>query len=477
VTRADLHLAYQAAGAMARQVAGGEVSPVELVDNALARIDEVNPSLNCFCFVWADEARAAARRAADEVAHGRPLGALHGVPIALKDTTPTAGHTTTLGSHAFAEWRPEHDASIVRSLTAAGAIVVGKTTTPEFAHSSITDSPLWGPTRNPWNTERTPGGSSGGAGAAVASGCVPLAEGTDMGGSVRIPAAWSGIVGLKPSFGRIAMDVLPGLFDSLSHHGPLARTVDDARLFTSAAQGANDADILSTPRLDALDRPLPHDVRGMRVALSVDLGCWAVDHEIDAAVHAAGDALREAGAEVTETLVACTPRIDDLWLDLWGVFMAAYFGHLVDEFGERMTPALLRLIEHGNAMSAADYKRLEIERTSWWRTVAAVLASHDAILCPTMSTAPPPAALADQPHDAQPLDGKHHNSDMTSVWNLVAPCPAISVPAGWHRHGPNAGLPIGAQIVGRRWRDDMVLQLAAAVERSGIHEQRWPAPT
>ena len=221
----DLDLAYTSAVEMAGMVANRQVSPVELVDNALDRIAEVNPSLNCFCFVWDDDARAAAASAAAAVASGEPLGPLHGVPIALKDTTPTAGHTTTLGSYCFEHWVPEADGAIVNALRRAGAIVVGKTTTPEFAHALHTDSPLWGTTRNPWNLDRTPGGSSGGSGAAVASGCVPLAEGSDMGGSVRIPSAWCGIVGLKPALGRIPMDVLPALFDTISHHGPLARNV------------------------------------------------------------------------------------------------------------------------------------------------------------------------------------------------------------------------------------------------------------
>ena len=241
----DLDLAFLSAIDQARLVRGGEISPVELVDNALQRIDDVNPALNCFCFVWDDLARKDARAAADAVSSGASLGPLHGVPIALKDTTPTAGQRTTLGSYAFADFVPLHDAWIATALRRAGAIVVGKTTSPEFAHTLLTDSPLWGVTRNPWDPTRTPGGSSGGSAVAVATGCVALAEGSDMGGSVRIPAAWCGIVGLKPGLGRIPMDVLPGLFDSISHHGPLARSVADARLFLQVTQGPDDADVMS----------------------------------------------------------------------------------------------------------------------------------------------------------------------------------------------------------------------------------------
>ena len=180
---------------------------------------------------------------------------LHGLPIAIKDLTPTPGKTTTLGSKVFEHWAPDHDAPIVERLLGAGAILVGKTTTPEFAHSGFTQSPLWGISRNPWNPERTPGGSSGGSAAAVATGCVALAEGSDAGGSVRIPAAMCGCVGLKPSLGRIPLAILPTVFEQYCHFGPLARTIDDAALFLSVTEGPDERDILSLPRRPARRRP------------------------------------------------------------------------------------------------------------------------------------------------------------------------------------------------------------------------------
>ncbi|HEX6092539.1 MAG TPA: amidase, partial [Dongiaceae bacterium] len=195
---ADLDLCYTPATELAARIRDRKLSPVELMKNTLARIEAVNPKLNCFCFVYPEEALAKARAAEQAVMEGRILGPLHGVPIAIKDLTPTKGKRTTLGSYTHENWVPDRNAVIVDRLDAAGAIMVGKTTTPEFAYSSFTESPLWGITRNPWDPGKTPGGSSGGSGAAVGSGCVPLAEGTDMGGSVRIPAAWCGIVGLKP---------------------------------------------------------------------------------------------------------------------------------------------------------------------------------------------------------------------------------------------------------------------------------------
>ena len=451
------------AHALASAIASGERSPVEVVATAVERALMVQPSLNCFTSIWVDEAMAEAERAAQDVAAGRPLGVLHGVPVAIKDTSPAAGHLTTFGSHAFADYVPDHDAYVVGALRRAGAIIIGQTTTPEFAHTLRTDSPRWGVTRNPHRLDRTPGGSSGGSAAAVASGCVPLAEGSDMGGSVRIPAAWCGIVGLKPGLGRIPMDVLPALFDTISHHGPLARCADDARLFLAATQGPDDADILSVPGPLDLSRPLDADIRGLRLGLSVDLGSWLVDEEIAAAVTAMAEQLGAAGAEVDVVDPGVTPYDEAAWVEVWRVFMAANYGELVAAHRERMDPEVLQLIAAGEAMSAVHYKRLERVRTSLWHRLRNVLAGRDALLCPTMAQPPWPAAKADGVPAPPPGDG-YPSPDMTSIFNLVAPCPALSVPCGEHARPEHAGLPIGLQIVGPRWREDIVLRIARAVE-------------
>jgi Asp-tRNA(Asn)/Glu-tRNA(Gln) amidotransferase A subunit family amidase len=457
----DLDLAYLPATEMAERIARDDLSPVDVVGNALARIDEVQERLNCFCFIYPDEALEQARAAQFAVQRGRALGPLHGVPIALKDTTPTAGRETIFGSWTHDGWIPERSAAIVGALERAGAIVVGKTTSPEFAHASITWSPRWGATRNPWDLSRSTGGSSGGSAAAVAAGCVPLAEGSDMGGSVRIPAAWCGVVGLKPGFGRIPMDGLPGLFDSLSHHGPLARTVDDAALFLDVTQGPDDADILSLPTPLAIPHPMPDSVDGLRLALSIDLGCWAVDPDIRDCVERAASLLRERGATVDVVEVEVTPRDEEVWEQLWEVFMAAYFGDLLDDHRHHMDPAVVRLIEGGQAISAVTLKRLEIERTGLWERFRPVFARYDALICPTMATAP--SAAEPEPRQAHPplLDAAgYHASEMTAPFNLLAPCPAMSVPGGLDGHG----LPIGVQIVGRRWREDTVLRVGKALE-------------
>ena len=248
----------------------------------------------------------------------------------------------------------------------------------------MTDSPLWGTTRHA--LDRTPGGSSGGSGAAVAAGCVPLAEGSDMGGSVRMPAAWCGVVGLKPGLGRIPMDVLPGLFDTISHHGPLARCADDARLFLAATQGPDDADIMSVPGPLDLSQPLVGDLTGMRLGLSTTLGCWAVDPEIVAAVEAAAGRL-EAAAVVEPVDPAFRAEDAAAWMVLWAVFMAAHYGDVLEEFRDRMDPQVVNLIEAGRRVSAPDHKRIELVRTDIWRRLRPILTTYDALLCPTTAEA------------------------------------------------------------------------------------------
>lgn len=459
---ADLDLCYMPAGEMARRIREGKLSPVDLIENSLARIAEINPKLNCFCFVYPEEAREKAKAAQAAVKAGRPLGPLHGVPFAIKDLTPTKGKRTTLGSYAYENWVPDEDAPIVEALVKAGGIMVGKTTTPEFAYSSFTESPLWGFTRNPWDPTRTPGGSSGGSGAAVASGAVPLAEGSDMGGSVRIPASFCGIVGLKPSFGRIPFTILPSQFDSLSHFGPLARTIDDAALFLDVTQGPDERDIQSLkPRLD-IPKPLAGKIRGWRLALAVNLGFFYIDPEVEDAVRRAAAALAEEGAEIEEIDLGWTHEMNEAWMQHWRVYLASFFGHKLAEFRDKMDPAVVKLIEAGLAMSAMDFKRIEFLRTDMWRKLSPVLERCHALLCPTMAHPAPKVGRKDSEYGWLDERGLLHGLDITSVFNFVSQCPALSVPCGFSA----SGLPIGLQIVARRFEDVTALDIGKALERA-----------
>jgi Asp-tRNA(Asn)/Glu-tRNA(Gln) amidotransferase A subunit family amidase len=457
----DIELAYMPAREIARLIRARELSVVEVVSNSLERIDEVNPQLNCFCFTYPDEALAKAQ-AADQALPARDeIGPLHGVPFAIKDLTPTKGKRTTLGSRVYETWVPDRDAAIVEALTAAGGIMVGKTTTPEFAHSGFCHSPLWGVTRNPWNPERTPGGSSGGSAAAVASGCVPLAEGTDMLGSVRAPAAYCGIVGLKPSLGRIPMDILPTTFDTISHFGPLARTVDDAALMLALVQGPDERDILSLSPAIQVPVPLTDGVRGKRLALSIDLGFFAIDPEVEANTRAAAAALGEIGAAVEEVEIGWTREVVDAGSALWNVFIATLFSHHLDEWRDRMDPQVVDQIEAGLRVSGVDYRRLEYVRTRVWNDLRQLFARYDALLCPTVSTPPKAAEAVDADFFDIDATGRFQGLELTGPFNLVSPCPALSVPSGFTCDG----LPTGLQIVGRRHDDVSVLEIGAALER------------
>ncbi|MCZ6797107.1 MAG: amidase, partial [Gammaproteobacteria bacterium] len=369
----DLDLCYTSAVELARKYRSGEISPLEVVQNSLDRIEQVNQKLNCFCFTYPEQALQKATAAGQAFADGKARS-LEGIPVAIKDFTPTKGKRTTRGSKLLEDWVPDWNPVLVERLEAAGAIMVGKTNTPEFATSGFTDSPLWGVTRNPWDTARTTGGSSGGSGAAVASGCVPFAEGTDMGGSVRIPAGLCGIVGHKPSIGRIPMDIIDTSYCNISHFGPLARTVSDAALFLDTVQGEHCADIQSLPRCE-LSIPSPSDVQGMSFALDVSLGFCAVDPGVESNLRASAEALRQAGAKVQEVDLGWDAKIVDMWYGTWAIFMAAAYDNTtqvpLDENRDRMSQGLVKLIEKGRKIDAVTARKWEFERTRYWHKLGA----------------------------------------------------------------------------------------------------------
>lgn len=459
--KADLELSYLPATEIAARIRAGTLTAARVVDNALARIAEINPELNCFCFVYPEEARAIAAELDREAAAGKFRGPLHGVPFAIKDLTPTKGKRTTLGSFAYEHWVPDFDAPIVEALRQAGGIMVGKTTTPEFAYSSFTESPLWGITRNPWNPDLCAGGSSGGAGVAVATGCVPVAEGSDMGGSVRIPASFCGVVGLKPSFGRIPFTILPSQFDQLSHFGPLARTIGDACLFLQVTQGPDERDIQSLTVPQDFTKPLDLDLSGLSLALCLDFGGRVWHPEVEQSVRRAAKALADAGARIEEVRLPWGIELDDLWAKHWAVYLASFFGHKLPEFRAKMDPKVVAYLDRGLAMSAVEFKQLEFDRTTAWvKDLGPILARHHALLCPTMAQPPVPHGGTDQAYWNVDADGAYRCLDVTSVFSLFGMCPALSVPCGW----TSDNLPMGLQIVARRHDDRLALRIGAAVE-------------
>ena len=457
---AGLELAYTPAATLAAMIRRRQVSPVEVVANALARIEETAEALNAFCAVHAEDALAGARAAENALMRGGAVGPLHGVPVAIKDFTPTGGYTTTRGSLAFRDHVPETDAVVVERLKGAGAVMVGKTNTPEFAMSGFTRNRLFGETRNPWNLTHTPGGSSGGSAAAVAAGCVPLAEGSDAGGSIREPAACCGIVGLKPSLGRIPFDILPTQFWTVFHFGPLARTVADAALFLDVTNGPDDRDVQSlAPRLE-VPVPPPADIAGLKVALNIDYGFFWVDPEVEAATRAAAAALGEAGAAVEEVELAFDREAIYSSEADFEAYAALELGALPPERRALLTERVRGFVERGRERGGVEVKRHELARTETWKALAPVLREHDVLLCPTQAGPAPLNSQSEADFDWVDEDGRYRGHFMAQYFSFVGQLPALSVPSGF----ASSGLPIGLQIVAGRWDDNMALRVAQALE-------------
>ena len=446
---------------LARLIRTKAVSPVAVVDAVLARVDALQPTVNAFITVTADEARDAARRAEAAVMAGDPLPPLHGVPFSVKDLLFTAGIRTTMGSAIFADHIPADDAVPVRRLRGAGAILIGKTTTPEFGHKPLTDSPLFGVTRNPWNLSRTAGGSSGGAAAAVATDQGPLALGTDGGGSIRIPAACCGIVGLKPTLGRVPHVHQADLFSTTSYIGPMTRTVADAAACLDAIVGYDARDPYSRPE-PAQDRA-DVNVRGLRIAWLPRVGNRLVDPDVLSACEAAVRHLEQAGAHV-DLVEENWAALEDAFLVVLQAGLAARIGPHMARFGDRIARSLRETVERGARWSAADWATALGQRTAVYRRVQALFERFDFLITPTLSR---PALAADHdPFEPIAIDGEVAGS-IRGAWypydwplNLSGH-PAISLPCGWSRDG----LPIGLQIAGPWYADRRVLALAAHLER------------
>lgn len=463
-------LAWLSAQELAQRIRGKELSPVEVMDALLDRIAAIDPGLNAYCTVAADEARDAATAAEIAILSGEALGPLHGVPVSIKDLIFTRRLRTAAGSRLLADHVPEEDAVAVERLRAAGAIIVGKTTTPEFGFKGVTDSPLHGVTRNPWDPTRTPGGSSGGAGAAVAAGLGPLALGTDGGGSIRIPASFCGVYGLKPSFGRVPSGPgLPG-WETLSHTGPLTRTVRDAAIMLDVLAGPDDRDRHSLPAAAGASflAACEDGIAGLSVAWSADLGHGHVEPEV-------ADLCAEAAVRF-ESLGCHVEVVVPTWDNPEGIFRTlaageAYAAHRDRlEAGERLLdPALVELLRHGATITAEQYLAALLRRREFWTEVQRFLARFDLLITPTVAVAPfavdglPIREIAGTA--VSPLGW----TPFTFPFNLTGQ-PAASVPAGFTA----AGLPVGLQIVGRRHADRTVLAASAAWEAAAPWQGRRP---
>jgi aspartyl-tRNA(Asn)/glutamyl-tRNA(Gln) amidotransferase subunit A len=452
-------IAFLSASELVEHYRRKSLSPVEVTEALLRRLDRLEPAINAFVLVARESALAEARAAEARWIKGTPLGLLDGVPVTIKDLFLTKGWPTLRGSTLIERDQPWlEDAPPVARLREHGAVLLGKTTMPEFGWKAVGDSPLTGVTRNPWNLAHTPGGSSSGAAAALAAGIGPLALGTDGGGSIRIPCAFSGLAGLKPSFGRVP-HYPPSVFGLVAHNGPMARTVPDLALLMTVITGADHRDVHALPpeRRD-YSAGLDDGVKGLRIAFSPSFGYAKVDPDVAAAVAAAARRFVELGAEV-ETIERVFDDPASAWLTLWWSGAAKAMSAYSAAARRRVDPGLEDAAQKGARLSAVDYVTADVARSALSLTMAEFHRRFDLLLTPSV----PVPALAAGALLADPATQKEwvEWAPFSYPFNLTRQ-PAASVPCGL----TEAGLPIGLQIVGRMHDDALVLRAARAFERA-----------
>jgi amidase len=457
------------ATALVRLIRAREVSPVEVLRDHLAAIERFNPAVNAVCTLAREQAVVAAKAAEEAVSRKGAVGLLCGVPVGIKDVTPTAGIRTTFGSPLFAEHVPDVDAAVVARLKAAGAVILGKTNTPEFATGANTVNRVFGATRNPWNLALSAGGSTGGGAAALACGMIALAEGTDFGGSLRVPAAFCGLVGLRPTAGLVPSHPVPLPWDAGRVHGPMARRAEDAALMLDAVVGLSDLSPLSVapPWHDIAGTvAAASDAKGLRVAYCPDIAGVGIDAEIEGVCRAAARALVAADAEVEEIAFDLSDG-RDAYVTLRGEWMVEQYYQRLGDI-EAYDKNMVANVKAGLALTVRDLGRAESKKTEHWHRWRRLFERFDLLLTPTVPVPPfsveenAPAAIAGRA--------------MKTYIDWIAPTflvtlsslPACSVPCGRTRDG----LPIGLQIVGRRFAEPQILSLAKLVQ--DMHPLGWP---
>lgn len=444
-----------------------DLSPVDATAAALAQIAHHDPVVNAFCLVDADRALAQARKSEARWADGRTRGPLDGVPVSVKDMFLTAGWPTVRGSKVIDSAGPwVDDAPAVAALRDGGAVLLGKTTTPEIAWKAVTDSPLTGITRNPWNRDLTAGGSSGGSSAALACGMGPLALGTDGGGSIRIPASFCGHPGLKPTYGRVPIwPVSP--FGALAHGGPMARTVADLAVFLDVIGRPDVRDSAGPPPAPGpFAEAIEGSLRGLRVAFSADLGWVKVDPGVALVVREAVSAFEDLGATVEAADPGFANPLEDFVM-LWNAGAAAALRHVEPHRRHLLDPGLREAIEHGGSLSALDYLGAVQRRGELGILMGQFHQTYDLLLTPAVAIQPFEAG-----HDVPPgwPDPRWPTwASFSYPFNLTQQ-PAASVPCGLS----TSGLPVGLQIVGPRYADALVLRAARAFESARPFSHRPP---
>ena len=462
---------YSSARAMVAAVAASEISARELLELHLARVEQTNPDVNAIVSLDVERARQQAHAADQTTASGAPVGVLHGLPFAFKDTHEVAGWRTTHGSPLMVDHVSEVDNLIVERIRAAGAITIGKTNVPEWAAGSHTFNPIFGTTRNPYDLSRSAGGSSGGAAAALASGMVPLADGSDMGGSLRNPASFCNVVGLRPSLGRVPSWPTSNAWESTSVPGPMARTVEDLALLLSVIAGPDRRTPLALGTGGVtFAAPLEADLRRVRVALSVDLGgAFEVDDSVASIVRAQRDVLTDQGAVVVEahpdlTNAEAAFRTLRAW-DFW-----RRFGSTLRRTPDAFKPSLAANIRAGENLSGPDVADAYEMRTRLCEVMLDFFEHHDVLVMP-VSQVPPFSADDEYPSAINGQQQATYLDWMRSAYFItVTGCPAISVPAGFTAEG----WPVGVQIVAAPNQERRLLEIAHGFEQASHVGDRRP---
>jgi amidase len=465
-------IVFRSACDLARALRAREVSAREVVAAHLAQIERVNPAVNAVVTVIAERAMAEAVAADSQLASGAEIGPLHGLPVLHKDTHATAGVRTTHGSPLFADHVPDQDELVIARLRGVGAISLGKTNVPEFAAGSHTFNPVFGATHNPYDLSRSAGGSSGGAAAALACGMAPLAEGSDMGGSLRNPASFCNVVGLRPTPGRVPTWPTETAWSMLSVQGPMARTVADVALLLSVLAGPTDLSPIALDEPGAgFAAPLQRDLTGLRVAWSADLGgAVDVDAEVRDVVEAQVGVFAALGAQVEAASPDFTGA-DEVFRTLRAVAFEAGLGRLRDAHPESMKASVIWNVDQARSLTAADVARAARLQTELFHRAREFFDRFDVLVLPVSQVAPFPG---DQEYPTQ-VAGIEQQTYLdwmrSSYFVTVLGAPALAVPAGF----TPAGLPVGIQIVGRPRADRLVLEVGHAFEQVTGHADRHPA--
>ena len=453
----------------ARRIKRRELSPVELVDATLERIASVNPRLAAYITVFEEQARQVAQAAETMIAAGHDLGPLHGVPIALKDNVAVRGQRTTAGSRILADWLPAEDATITSRLRRAGAIFAGKLNMHEFAWGGTSDNPHYGAVRNPWNTDRFPAGSSGGSGAAVAARACFGAIGTDTGGSIRLPSAICGIVGLRPTYGRVSNHGIIPLAWSMDTAGPMARTVEDCALMFGAIAGHDPHDPASAvaPVQDCLAR-LDEGVQGLRIGIVPGYFFSHLQPPVHAAVTAALKTLESAGAEVVDVDIRNIHGNISAQLTIESAEPSTYHQRWLRERPEDYGADVRTLLEVGEMLLATHYLQAQRYRTLLRNEFLEAFARVDIFLCPTLPfTATPVGAMKVVIENGVEEDMLSAIMQYTGVPSLTG-LPALAVPCGFDPDG----LPVGMQLIGRPFDEATLFRVGAAFQRlTGYHRE------